>query len=120
MRPPIANAFPRFWNAYRIFHRAFLWIWMGGIALCLLVSEMHVGRRWLEVVFVLSVLPAIVGWLGFNGIGILLNLLPQLRDLRKERQPSVWLMTGIFLILGLTFTLLAARFIWVLLRSFTR
>jgi amino acid transporter len=117
MRPSATNAFPRFWNAYRIFHRAFPWIWIAGCVLCVIVSAMRLGHNWLTAVVLLTIYPAIIGWLAFNGIGLLLNLLPQLHDPSKKRPPLVWALIIAFLLVGVVFTFFAAEMTWALLRQ---
>ena len=104
MRPIKTIAPRRFWNVYRGFHRVMLWLWFGGIGLCLLVAALRLGRFWLGVVLLLMIYPAIIGWLGFNGVGILLTTLPQLRHPQARRQPMEWLLVGALVLLGVTFT----------------
>ena len=79
MRPSVAHAHPRFWTAYRTFLRIFLWLWFGGIALTLAAAAMGVGKLWITTILLLTIYPSLIGWLGFNGIGILLTWIPRSR-----------------------------------------
>ncbi|HEX3358515.1 MAG TPA: hypothetical protein VHS31_16190 [Tepidisphaeraceae bacterium] len=91
----------RFWSAYRGFQRIFLWMWFVGVALCLAVAALRLGRFWLWIVFLVTIYPAIIGWLGFNGIGILLKTRPPVQS--GEREPINWLLWSVWLLLGMIF-----------------
>jgi len=86
------------------------------MALCLLVSATKLGKFWLWVICLLMIYPAIIGWLGFNGIGILLNVLPQIRQHMKDRPLMERLLIGSFGLVGVTFTALATWFVFIILR----
>ncbi len=104
MRPIKITQPRRFWNAYRGFHRVMLWLWFTGIALCLLIAGLRLGKFWLGIVFLFTIYPAIIGWLGFNGVGILLTTVPQLRQRQAEREPLEWWLIASLVLLGMTFT----------------
>jgi hypothetical protein len=73
------------------------------------VSLLGLGDRWLFTVCLITIYPAMVGWLAFNGGFILLRIV------RNQPQESgsgalAWSLWAAFLILGATF---AAVAIWL-------
>jgi hypothetical protein len=114
---PAATAYRRFFRAYRAFHRWLPWLWFGGCGLCLLVAMLQLGKTWLAVVCAVTVYPAIVGWLSFNGFGILVKTLPRLRGREVARERSAWLFIAPLLLVGVTFAALSVWLLTVLLRG---
>jgi hypothetical protein len=86
-------------------------MWFGGCALLLPVAVLHPGKTWIAIVCAFTIYPALLGWLFFNGCGILLKTFsrPQRRDVAKAG--SVWLIVGPLLMVGVTF---AAGSLWLL------
>jgi hypothetical protein len=120
---PIKIVAPRpFWTAYRAFHRVMLWWWFGGFAVILTLATFHVNRMWLNLAVSLTVLPFLFGWLGFNGVGILLTTLPQLSHRSEDGAPTQvahrnamdWLALAVFIAVGVVFTTAAAAIVLAL------
>ena len=114
---PAATAYRRYFRVYRAFHRWMPWLWFGGCGLCLLVAMLQLGRTWIGVVCAFTIYPAIIGWLFFNGFGILLKTLPRLRGREAAVQRSAWLFVAPLLLLGVTFATLAVWLLIALLRG---
>jgi hypothetical protein len=74
----------KFGRAADRFLRLLPWLWFGGIAGCLLVSVLGLGQRAVVLVCCLSIYPAMFGWLGFNGVGILWKWLLAVRPARMR------------------------------------
>ena len=120
---PIKIVAPRpFWIAYRAFHRVMLWWWFGGFAVILTLAAVHANRVWLNLAVSLTALPFLFGWLGFNGVGILLTTLPQLGHRSRDearvdlphRDAMDWLALAVFIAVGVVFTTAAAAIVLAL------
>ena len=84
------------------FFRLLPWLWFGGIAGCLVVALLGLGQRAIVLVCCVSIYPAMFGWLGFNGVGILWKCLLGIRPPRMRGW--VWSLFAIWLVIGLVFT----------------
>jgi hypothetical protein len=98
-----------FWKAYRFFTHAMLWWWFGGIGVCLLMAALHASHAWVTAVGLLTIFPVLIGWLGFNGVGILLTTMPQLHPRRDApREPMDRVALAVWVLTGMVFTAFAA------------
>jgi hypothetical protein len=111
----MAAAYRKYWNAYRAFHRLFPWLWFAGMGLCLLVAVLGLGPQWLAIVCAVTVYPAIIGWLGFNGTRVFVSLLPRVRRRRLVGRAVPSLLLLMFLVLGAVFTARAIGLLWAIL-----
>ena len=76
------------------FFRVMPWLWFGGTGACLTVSIFSLDRRYgisMGIVCVLTIWPAILGWLTINGVGIVWKFtLVVLHAMRRRQRPD-WL-----------------------------
>jgi hypothetical protein len=84
------------------FFRLLPWLWFGGIGGCLLVSVLGLGQRAVILVCCASIYPALFGWLGFNGVGILWTWLLAVRPARMCWW--AWAFFVVWLAIGVVFT----------------
>ena len=107
-----AKAYRRYFRAYRAFHRWLPSLWFGGCGSCLLVAMLQLGKTWIAIVCALTVYPAVIGWLFFNGFAIVVKALPRLRGRDVAVERSAWLFIAPLLLVGVTF---AAGSVWLLI-----
>jgi hypothetical protein len=83
------------------FFRLMPWLWALGIIGCLLVSLLRLDDRALALVCALTIYPALVGWLGLTGIGILwTSLLTRSRRGRGKSFTAIWLAVAVVFLVG--------------------
>jgi hypothetical protein len=78
---------------------------------------LQLGKTWLAIVCAFTVYPAIIGWLFFNGFGILVKMLPRLKGREVAVERSAWLVIAALLLVGVAFAAVSVWLVIVLLRA---
>jgi hypothetical protein len=103
------NLYRRLDRASRSFDRYLPWMWFSGLLALLVVSLLGLGDRWLFAVCLVTIYPAMVGWLGFNGALMLIKMTRKQSQLTESCGALAWSIWVAFLILGATFVAVAIR-----------
>lgn len=87
-----------------MFERLLIGWWLASVVLILLLSALRVNTLLFNRIILATIYPALIAWLAFNGVGILLTTVPQLRRLPVRRDAKDWLLLIAFILAGLVFT----------------